>query len=84
MDKKHAIFLVAEGEDGEELFDLIGLGFSSVKKKIVIEIPKVTASASDKSVKVMITQPKTVLGTAIVKFDYKGVIKTYKVIISQD
>lgn len=34
LDKKHAIFLVAEGEGGEELFDLIGLGFSSKKKDI--------------------------------------------------
>ena len=129
LDKKHAIFLVAEGEDGEELFDLIGLGFSSVKKKIVrpvipevtiavngekvelpttpirtsrasvvgydkyeavyklpsnvTEIPKVTASASDKRVKVTIMQPKTVLGTVIVKFDYKGVVKTYKILFSQ-
>lgn len=129
LDKKHAIFLVAEGKDGETLFDLIGLGFSSVKKKIVrpvvpevtiavngenvelpetpmrtsranvvgydkyeviyklpvnvTEIPKVTASANDKSVKVMITQPKAVSGTAIVKFDYKGVVKTYKVLFSR-
>jgi arabinoxylan arabinofuranohydrolase len=129
LDKKHAVFLVAEGEDGEELCDLIGLGFSSVKKEIVrpvvpkvtiavngenVElpttpirtsrasvvgydkyeavyklpanvtvIPNVTASASDKCVKVTITQPKTVWGTAIVKFDYKGMVKTYKVLFSR-
>ncbi len=35
LDKKHAIFLVAEGPDPGGLFDLIGLGFSSKKKKIV-------------------------------------------------
>ena len=35
LDKKHAIFLVAEGPDSGGLFDLTGLGFSSKKKKIV-------------------------------------------------
>lgn len=35
LNKKHAIFLVAEGTDPEGLFDLSGLGFSSDQKKIV-------------------------------------------------
>ncbi|MFA9194077.1 hypothetical protein AAGV33_06630 [Flavobacterium sp. FBOR7N2.3] len=34
LDKKHAIFLVAEGSGSEQLFDLVGLGFSSKEKKI--------------------------------------------------
>ncbi len=34
LDKKHAIYLVAEGADGQQLFDLEGLGFSSKTKKI--------------------------------------------------
>lgn len=34
LDKKHAIFLVAEGAETETLFDFIGLGFSSKGKKI--------------------------------------------------
>ena len=34
LDQKHAIFLVAEGEESTGLFDLVGLGFSSKKKKI--------------------------------------------------
>lgn len=34
LDKKHAVFLVAEGEESSDLFDLIGLGFSSKKKQI--------------------------------------------------
>lgn len=34
LNKKHAIFLVAEGPEGA-LFDLIGLGFSSKRKEIV-------------------------------------------------
>lgn len=127
LDKKHAIYLVAESEEEEgSLFDLDGLGFSSNKKKIIravppmvhikvngkaIELPmtpvrstesngivgydlyeavckfpanttqapSVSASATDKSVKIAITQATSVTGTAIVKFDYKGVIKTYQV-----
>lgn len=125
LDKKHAIFLVAEGE-GEELFDLIGLGFSSKKKKIVrplvpginitvngksvempatpvrsteengitgydlyevayelpsgvTELPTVFASATDKKVKIAVTQADSDSRTAVVKFDYKGVVKTYKI-----
>lgn len=126
LDKKHAIYLVAEGEGGENLFDLIGLGFSSDKKKIArpvvpevkimvdgksievpatpvrstesngitgydiyeavcqlpssaTEIPTVSASASDSSVKIAVTQANSLSGMAVVKFDYKGVVKTYQV-----
>jgi arabinoxylan arabinofuranohydrolase len=130
LDKKHAIFLVAEGgSDG--LFDLIGLGFSSRKKKIVrpiaptvsikvnnVEIdvpatpvrstnangivgydlyettyklpsnvsgtPTISASASDKGVKVAITQADSSTGTAVVQFDYKGIIKTYRVAFASE
>jgi len=39
LDKKHAIYLVAEGSDSDELFNLAGLGFSSKKKKIVRPVP---------------------------------------------
>jgi arabinoxylan arabinofuranohydrolase len=35
LDKKHAIFLVAESTEQGGLFDLYGLGFSTNKKKIV-------------------------------------------------
>ncbi len=131
MDKKHAIFLVAEGSDSEGLFDLAGLGFSSAKKKIVrpvvptvsimvdggaIELPdtpvrstnangitgvdlyeakytvpastngtpKVSASASDRNVKVNITQAESKDGTAVVKFDYNGVVKTYNVVFAAE
>ncbi|MEO8253597.1 MAG: hypothetical protein ABI554_04345 [Flavobacterium sp.] len=34
LDKKHAIFLVAEGNESEQLFDLAGLSFSSKNKKV--------------------------------------------------
>lgn len=125
LDKKHAIFLVAEGPEGA-LFDLIGLGFSSKRKEIVrpvapvvgitvngknIELPEapvrstnangitgydiyeatykvpadasgipvVSASADNKDVKIKITQAASASGTAIVKFDYRGIVKTYRV-----
>jgi arabinoxylan arabinofuranohydrolase len=131
LDKKHAIFLVAEGTDAGGLFDLSGLGFSSKKVKIVrpvaptvsilvngaaIEVPAtpvrstnangivsldlyettyklpasvtgtpaVTASANDKNVKVAVTQAESKTGTAVVKFDYKGVVKTYKVVFASE
>ena len=127
LDKKHAIFLVAESGEEGSLFDLIGLGFSSNKKKIVrpvapsvsisvngetIELPatpirstnangiadydlyettyqlpsnatnapKVSASSSDKKVKIAVTQAESNSGTAIVKFDNKGIVKTYRVV----
>jgi hypothetical protein len=129
LDKKHAIFLVAEGTDTGGLFDLIGLGFSSDKKKIVrpisptvsikvngeiidlpatparstnangivgfdlfettykvmsdvTGIPVVSASASNQDVKVTITQAESKTGTAIVRFNYNGVVKTYRVLFA--
>jgi hypothetical protein len=131
LDKKHAIFLVAEGSDPGALFDLAGLGFSSKKKKIVrpvapivnirvngeavelpatpvrstnangivnldlyeatfkllsgiTAIPTISASASNPDVKVSITQAESKSGTAEVKFDYKGVVKTYKVVLTPE
>lgn len=128
LDKKHAIFLVAEGDRGP-LFDLIGLGFSSDDKKIArprvptvgisvngtpldlpptpvrstsangivgydlyeatfrlppgtTETPTVSASSDAPEVKVSITQASSPSGTAVVSFDYRGVVKTYKVQIA--
>ena len=131
LDKKHAIYLVAEGNEADDLCDLIGLGFSSAKKKIersavpsvnikvngvAIEVPSipvrstnangivgfdiyettyklpsnvtgtptVSASASDKAVKVAITQAESKTGTAVLKFDYNGMVKTYRVIFTAE
>lgn len=127
LDKKHAIFLVAESEEAGNLCDIIGLGFSSKEKKIVrpvpltvnitvngkaIELPVVplrstnangitgydiyetvyelpanantipvlSATASDKNVKIAVSQVESVTDTAIVKFDCKGMVKTYKIV----
>jgi len=127
LDRKHAVFLVAEGPDQGALFDLSGLGFSSKKNKIVrpvttvvsirvdgaeidlpstpvrstnangitgydlyettwkipsgsTTIPSVSASASDPEVKVAVNQAESNTGTAVVQFDYRGIIKTYRVL----
>lgn len=131
LDKKHAIYLVAEGADGEELLELIGLGFSAAKKKIerpvaptvsikvngeaittpaipvrstnangivgydIYEatykvpatangIPVVSASASNPAVKIAITQADSKTGTAVIRCDYNGVVKTYKVVLAAE
>lgn len=45
LDKKHAIYLVAEGPDGVGLCDLVGLGFSSDQQQIdQPAVPEVTIS----------------------------------------
>ena len=131
LDKKHAIYLVAEGDEVENLFDLSGLGFSSAKKKIVrpvaptvsikvngqaIEMPStpvrstnangivgydiyeakykvpagaaatlvVSATASNPAVKIAVTQAKSNTGTAVVKCDYNGVVKTFNVVLTAE
>ena len=43
------------------------------------EIPKVAAYSSDSDVKVTVIQPDSVTGTAVIEFDYNGVIKTYNI-----
>lgn len=53
LDKKHAIYLVAEGDENESLFDLSGLGFSSAKKKIVRPVaPTVSINVDGKAIEV--------------------------------
>jgi hypothetical protein len=129
LKEKHAVFLVTEGPKSEGLCDIIGLGFSSDKKKIVrpvpptvainvngeaielpatpvrstnangitgydfyevtytipssvTEIPQVSAAASDIKVKANVTQAESKSGTAVVKFDNNGVVKTYHVVFA--
>lgn len=131
LDKKHAIYLVAESVESGDLFDFIGLGFSSKEKKIVrpvvptvnimvngeaIDLPEtpvrstnangivgynfyettcklpsgstvtpaVTASASTPEVKVMTKQPTSTSGEAVIQFDYKGKLKTYKIVFTEE
>lgn len=129
LDKKHAIYLIAEG-GSENLFDLIGLGFSSAKKKIVrpvpptvsikvngvdvalpaipvrstdangiisydiyetkyvipasvTGVPTISASSSDKSVKISIKQAESRTGKALATFTYNGVPKNYYVAFAE-
>jgi len=131
LEKKHALYLVAEGDNKENLFDMIGLGFSSDTKKIKrpivptisiqvngevvylpetpvrstnkngivsydlyevkyelpvgsgVKVPKVKASADDRSVKIKMKQASTIEEATEVYFDYQGVIKTYKIVFIQ-
>ena len=46
-------------------------------------IPAVSAYANNPDVKVAITQAESTSGTAVVRFDYKGIIKTYRVIFTK-
>jgi len=48
----------------------------------VAAIPQVSASSGDGSVKVEVKQAEAKNGTAVVKFDYKGVVKTYRVVFT--
>jgi hypothetical protein len=129
LDQKHAIYIVAESADSDVLFDFMGLGFSSKKKKIerpvppvvtiavdgkkielpsipvrstnangivgynqyeasvaipsnTTQVPVVSASVNNKAVKVEITQAGSTSGSAIVKCDYNGMIKTYKIVFA--
>jgi arabinoxylan arabinofuranohydrolase len=131
LDKKHAIFLVVEGAEPGGLCDLIGLGFSSDKKKIVRPvapavsikvngeaidlpstpvrstnangivgldlyettyklpsdmkgIPVVSASANNRQVKVSVTQAESKTGTAVVRFQYNGVVKTFRILFASE
>lgn len=125
LTNKHAIFLVAEGEGNETLFDMAGLGFSKkgntlnrpVPPTVRIAVngknidlpatpvrstnqnglvgydiyeatyslpanstmPKVEASSSDPNVRIVVEQPTSENKLASVKFDYKGLTKTYRV-----
>jgi hypothetical protein len=46
--------------------------------------PTVAASASHPDVKVAIIQAESKTGTAVVKFDYKGIVKTYNVVLTAE
>lgn len=78
LDKKHAIFLVAEGDGSEQLFDLAGLGFSSKNKKIAAPVvPTVNIAVNGKS---LVLSPVPVRST-----DQNGIVgydiyqETYKI-----
>lgn len=70
LDKKHAIFLVAEGEGSTELFDLIGLGFSAKKKKLTPPVvPSVTIAVNGKKVELPKTPVRSTNANGIVGYN---------------
>jgi hypothetical protein len=46
-------------------------------------VPEVTARTDNKDVRIEITQQESVTGTATVKYTYKGIVKTYTVLLSE-
>lgn len=70
LDKKHAVFLVAEAGDSEPLFDLMGLGFSSKDSELERPIsPKVHIDVDGKSVEVPETPVRSTNQNGIVSYD---------------
>lgn len=70
LDKKHAIYLVAEGEDHEILYDLIGLGFSSNKHKIDRPIvPQVRIAVNGKALEIPAVPVRSTNANGIVDYD---------------
>ncbi len=58
------------------------VGYDQYETKVTLTTdatPVVTASTSDPDVQVTITQAASASGTAVVEFDNKGVVKTYRV-----
>ena len=47
-------------------------------------IPNLTASADNNDVKIKVTQANSATGTAKVEFDYNGVVKTYRVVFTNN
>lgn len=77
LDKKHAIFLVAEGEGSEALFDLAGIGFSSNKKEIVRPVvPTVSIAVNGKEIKLTDVPVRSTNENGIVGYDlYETTVK---------
>lgn len=70
LDKKHAIFLVAEGDEPEPLFDLVGLGFSNKKKSITRPVvPTVNIAVNGKAIEAPKTPVRSTNDNGIVGYD---------------
>ena len=60
-------------------------GYDLYEAKYVLNtssLPVISASANDSKVKIEIVQAKSISEGAVVKFNYKGVVKTYKVVFT--
>lgn len=93
LDQKHAIFLVAEGKESTELFDLMGLGFSSKKKKISPPIvPNITININEEKLELPKTPVRSTNANGIVSYNLyqtsyeipKGTTKVPTVTASSD
>ncbi|WP_291529646.1 hypothetical protein [Bacteroides sp. UBA939] len=70
LDKKHAIYLVAEGAEEGKLFDLAGLGFSSDKKQIAPPmVPAVTILVDGKAIELPAAPVRSTNANGVVGFD---------------
>lgn len=78
LDKKHAIYLVAEGEGEVPLFDMSGLGFSSDKHPIACPIvPEVTVKVGGKAIELPKTPVRSTNENGIVDYtNYEVVYPT--------
>ena len=62
---------------------IVGYNLYEAKHSLAAQnqtLPKVTAASSDPSVKIKVTQATELPGSASVDFDYKGIVKTYRVV----
>ena len=70
LDKKHAIFLVAEGSGNEPLLDLIGLGFSSRRNQIERPVaPTIHIAINGNAIDVPATPVRSTNANGIVGYD---------------
>lgn len=70
LDRKHAIYLVAEGADSDALFDLIGLGFSAKNKKIVRPVvPEIKIAVNGKAVDIPAIPVRSTNANGLVGYD---------------
>jgi len=70
LDKKHAIFLVAESTETGALFDFIGLGFSSKEKKITRPVvPTVSIRVNGKEIDLPETPVRSTNANGIVGYN---------------
>lgn len=70
LDKKNAIFLVTEGEDGELLYELSGLGFSAKNKPLHRpKVPQVNIMVNGKAIELPKTPVRSTDSNGITGYD---------------
>lgn len=70
LDRKHAIFLVAEAGSDEGLFELLGLGFSAKGKKLNRPVsPQISIAVNGQAVEVPTTPVRSTNENGIVGYD---------------